>query len=135
MSEHDEQVALFEWAQVYSVEIPELKSMFAIPNQGGGGKSAIARGRKMVKEGLKSGVPDIFLPVARGDFHGLFLEMKYGAGRVSKDQRVWLDVLTRYGYLCVVAYSFDSAKDAVLDYLQGALDDEKVLGVPPIGLN
>lgn len=74
MSEHDEQVALFEWAQVYSVEIPELKSMFAIPNQGGGGKSAIARGRKMVKEGLKSGVRIYSYPLLGVIFMACFLK-------------------------------------------------------------
>ena len=63
MSEHDDQVTLFEWAAVYAREEPRLELMFAIPNQGGKGQEAIKRGKKMVKEGLKKGVPDIFLPV------------------------------------------------------------------------
>jgi len=44
MSEHDEQVALFDWARVYQTEIPDLAMMFSIPNQGGSGKGAIIRG-------------------------------------------------------------------------------------------
>ena len=135
ISEHDEQVALFDWAKIYSKEIPELKTMFAIPNQGGVGRSSIVRGVKMVKEGLKSGVPDIFLPVARGDFHGLFLEMKFGKGRVSKEQKYWLNSLTLAGYLCVVCFDFESAKDAVLDYVSGNLDLEGFFAGPPMSLN
>ena len=34
MSEHDEQVALFEWAALREAEIPELALLFAIPNGG-----------------------------------------------------------------------------------------------------
>lgn len=135
MSEHDEQVALFQWADIYKNEIPELEMLFAIPNQGGGGMQAVRRGKKMVKEGLKAGVPDIFLPVAKADFHGLFVEMKYGDGRVSKDQKRWLNNLTHGGYLCVVAYNFDAAKDAILDYLQGNLNEEMELRGPRMGLN
>jgi hypothetical protein len=135
MSEHDEQVALFDWAKIYKREIPELGSLFAIPNQGGGGKGAIYRGRKMVKEGLRSGVPDIFLPSPRGKFHGLFIEMKFGDGRLSPAQKEWLNILTLAGSLCVVCYSFDSAKDAILDYLQGTLDKELTLEGPDVCLN
>ena len=34
MSEHDEQVALFDWVKLYAREEPRLRTMFAIPNQG-----------------------------------------------------------------------------------------------------
>jgi len=124
MSEHDEQVALFDWAMVYQTEVPELAFMFAIPNQGGKGHSAMIRGRKMVKEGLKSGVPDIFLAVARGKFHGMFVEMKVKGGRVTENQKIWLNGLTLEGYVCAVCFSFEQAQDAILDYIRGALNNE-----------
>jgi hypothetical protein len=124
MSEHDEQVALFDWARVYQTEIPDLAMMFSIPNQGGSGKGAIIRGRKMVKEGLKSGVPDVFLAVSRGEHHGMFVEMKIKGGKVSPNQKCWLNALTLAGYICVVVYTFEQAKDAILDYIQGNLETE-----------
>ena len=122
MSEHDEQVALFDWAGLYVREEPRLKLMFAIPNQGGKGKGAIIRGRKMVEEGLKKGVPDIFLPVVTEGFSGLFIEMKYGKGRLSEEQTTYLNELTNGGYLCGVCYSFEQAKELIMDYLNSELD-------------
>ncbi len=47
MSESTEQQALFEWAEIYSAETPELEMLYAIPNQGGKGKQAIIRGQRM----------------------------------------------------------------------------------------
>ena len=84
MTEHDEQAALFQWAELMAAQIPELRLMFAIPN---GGHRHIGVARKLKAEGVKPGVPDIFLPVARNKFHGLFIEMKFGRGRLTKEQK------------------------------------------------
>ena len=122
MSEHDKQVALFDWARLYSREEPRLKWIFAIPNQGGRGQDAIRRGRKMVAEGLKKGVPDIFLPVITKEFGGLFIEMKDERGKLSKEQTAYLNGLTREGYLCGVCYSCEQAQSLIMDYLNSELD-------------
>ena len=61
-SEHEEQVALFEWAEWNKRQYPELELMFAIPN---GGQRHVVVAKKLKDEGVKAGVPDIFLPVAR----------------------------------------------------------------------
>ena len=63
--EHLEQVQVFEWAgfAMAAGKYPELKLMHAIPN---GGKRDIVTAKKIKNEGGLSGVPDIFLPVARG---------------------------------------------------------------------
>jgi len=42
--------------------------------------------QKLKKEGVKRGIPDIFLPCARGGSHGLFIEMKARDGKVSEEQ-------------------------------------------------
>src|SRR5262245_64718583 len=46
---------------------------FAIPN--GGARDVITAGR-LKAEGVRAGVPDVCLPVARAGYHGLFLEVK-----------------------------------------------------------
>ena len=122
MAEHDEQVCLFDWARLYAREEPRLNLMFAIPNQGGKGTEAIKRGKKMVKEGLKKGVPDIFLPVVTEEFGGLFIEMKSKGGKLSVEQTAYLNDLNKAGYLCGVCYSFEQAKALIMDYLNSELD-------------
>ena len=114
-SEHDEQVTLFAWAELASVQYPQLKLLFAIPN--GGARHPVV-GAKLKKEGVKAGVPDLFLPVARGDSHGLFIELKTANGRPTPIQREWLLSLHCQGYKTVVAYGWDEARSCIEAYLQ-----------------
>ena len=114
MSEHDEQAALFTWAAYQSNIYPELTLLHAIPN---GGKRHIGTAVKMKAEGVRAGVPDVFLPVARGGYHGLYIEMKDGKKRPSEVQMWWLAMLENEGYRAEVAYSCDDAQAVILDYL------------------
>lgn len=116
--EHSHQVALFKWAQLMSHKYPVLRLMFAIPNESyGGGLQAIRRGKYFRAEGRKSGVPDIFLPVPRGGYHGLFVEMKFGKNKPTENQRWWIENLRDQGYMVKVCYSFAEAKEVILEYL------------------
>ena len=60
-TEDTEQMCLFRWADAQSGKYPELSLMYHIPNGGKRGKAEAGRFRAM---GVKSGVPDIFLPFA-----------------------------------------------------------------------
>lgn len=73
MSESEEQICLFRWAQWACCKYPELKLLFHVPNEG---KRSVYTGARMRSEGLRAGVPDICLPVAKKRYHGLFVEMK-----------------------------------------------------------
>ena len=64
-TEHIEQALLFKWATFSSGKYPELEYMFAIPN---GGYRHYRTAADLKSEGVKSGVPDIMLPVARGGY-------------------------------------------------------------------
>lgn len=115
-TEHQHQVNLFRWAKMQSGKHPELKLMFAVPNAA---KRNLNTAMYMKAEGLASGVPDIFLPCARGAYHGLFIELKRAEGSVvSKTQKVYLDGLNMQGYKAVVCYGFDEAKNVILGYLK-----------------
>ncbi|MBN1535965.1 MAG: VRR-NUC domain-containing protein, partial [Anaerolineales bacterium] len=50
-------------------------------------------------------------------FHGLFIEMKAGKNRTTKNQNEWIQRLLGAGYLVIVCYSFEEAKKEILDYL------------------
>ena len=90
MTEAQEQIAVMRWAEMQSNKYPELNLLFHIPN---GSYKSKAQAGLFKAMGLKSGVPDLFLPVARGEFHGLFIEMKTNKGRPSKAQLEWFEAL------------------------------------------
>lgn len=113
--EHQEQVYLFNWIAIMERQYPELSLLFAIPN---GGQRHVLVAMKMKAEGVKSGVPDLFLPVARGNYHGLFIEMKAGKNKTSEKQNVWIENLQKQGYMVEVCYGSDEAQDLLVSYLE-----------------
>lgn len=70
------------------------------------------------REGVKSGVPDLCLPVARGACHGLYIEMKRQGGRVSDNQTEWIKNLREQGYRVAIAYTCEQAIDTIIKYLR-----------------
>lgn len=125
MSEHAEQVALFQWAELRKSVYPELIFLFAIPNGAKLPYSRNARGQRYCKqgvylkaEGLRSGVPDICLPVPRGQHHGLFIELKAGDNTASENQERWLEALNGFGYLAVLAWGWQEASELIQGYLE-----------------
>lgn len=115
--EHLEQVYLFNWVAIMERRYPELSLLFAIPN---GGQRHVLVAMKLKAEGVKSGVPDLFLPVARGNYHGLFIEMKAGKNKTSENQNIWIKKLSEQGYMVEVCYGAEQAQDLLVSYLEQA---------------
>lgn len=116
-TESVEQQRLFQWARMASGAHPELRLMYKIPNEG---KRTRAGGGRMLAEGLKKGVPDICLPVARGGCHGLYIELKRTRdSRVTQEQLEWIDALKDQGYAAAVCRGCDEAITLIVDYLKG----------------
>lgn len=115
MTEHQEQAALMRVCRLHENKYPGLELIHAIPN---GGQRHIAVARKLKAEGVKAGVPDIFLPVPRGNAHGLYIELKAKGGRVSDAQRNMLAALSSQGYACIVAYGWENAWGEVKSYME-----------------
>ncbi len=113
-TEHTEQVALFNWAKRKESRHPQLALMFAIPN---GGKRHVVTAKKLKASGAKAGIPDIFLPVPHGEKHGLWIELKVGKNKPTKEQDMWLSNLAGEGFATAVCYGFDEAKDTIVEYL------------------
>lgn len=106
------QCALMCWAA--SSGIVELKSLFAIPN--GEQRSAVT-GARLKAQGVKRGIPDLFLPVMRNGKGGLWIELKKVGGIVSSDQQQWLEQLAFSGYATRVCFGWIEARDCLLEYL------------------
>lgn len=117
VNEGVEQASLFRWATLASGTIPELELLYHIPN---GGKRDIATARRLKAEGVKAGVPDLCLPVARGEYHGLYIELKAGKNKTTKNQDEWLTRLMAQGYCVAVCYGWESASKTLTEYLRSA---------------
>ena len=115
-TESEEQAALFQWAALMEKHRPELRKLFHIPNGGHRSKATAAR---LAAEGVRSGVPDICLPVARQGYHGLYIELKRReGGRVEAAQADWIHFLREHGYKAEICKGFTEAKSCIEGYLE-----------------
>ena len=121
-SEHALQKAYFDWARLH----PLARRAFAIPN---GGQRNIVVAAKLKAEGVRAGVLDIHLPLARGGAHGLWIEMKAGRGKPTPAQAAEAQQLVQDGYAVAVCWSTEAAIRVTTDYLRG--DVGPVLWVTP----
>ena len=117
-TEEAEQAAVFEWATLMTPQFPELHLLFHIPN---GGWRAPATAAKLKAQGVKPGVSDLMLPVKRGGFGGLWIEMKRRhGGTVSKAQQDWIMEMRFQGYRAEVCHGAEEACDILYKYLTEA---------------
>ncbi len=114
-TEHQEQATVIQWSTLLLNKCPLLAMLYAIPNAA---KRSMALAAAMKAEGMKSGVPDLCLPVARNNFHGLYIEMKRKKGSVvSKEQSWWKDNLIEQGYRAVICKGADEAIAEIKSYM------------------
>lgn len=110
-----EQEKLMRWARDTEVVYPELALLYHVPN---GGKRNAAEAAHLKRLGVKAGVPDLCLPVARGKFHGLYIELKARKNKPTDAQRSWIDALDAQGYAAFVCYGAEAAKNLIERYLE-----------------
>lgn len=113
--EHRAQCEVMAWAFHAQRQIPELILLHASFNPG---KLPIQAAKKMKREGAKAGFPDLSLPVARGGWHGLFIEMKYGKRTQTPQQKVIAEKLGEQGYRVEVCRSAQNAIEMLRQYIQ-----------------
>lgn len=110
------QATLMEWAMLMENRWPQLRLLFHVPNGGARSKSEAGR---MKRQGVKAGVPDLMLPVARGGYHGLFVELKAEKGSLTAEQKEWIRSLQEQGYAATVCKGLDEAIWTITNYMQG----------------
>lgn len=113
--EGQEQAALI--AEI-KLRYPAVYSLiFHVPN---GGHRLKAVAAKLKAQGVKAGVPDLILPMARGGFFGLYIEFKAAPPNdadVSDSQHGFIQALNEQGYLAVVCRGHFDAMEALRAYL------------------
>ena len=88
--------------------------IYAIPN---GGYRTRTTAKKLKLEGVVAGIPDLFIPVARQGFHGMYIEMKNGkAGKISKKQKEIMAYLESEGYKIALCRDLDEFMKEVDEY-------------------
>ena len=108
------QAAVIQWANRSVNLLPDLRLLFAVPNAARRDKGA--RGL-LLATGMKAGVPDLILPVARDGFIGLAIEMKRKGEEPSEVQLAWLAALSDQGWLAIVCYGAIDAIEALHAYV------------------
>ena len=106
ITEHSIQSAFIEWCNWNAKKYKDLDLYFAVPNMG---KRNYKMAQYLKNEGMKKGVPDIWIPVKRGRFSGLIFEFKTEKGKLTPEQEKYLSRLTEQGFLCQVVRTTEEA--------------------------
>lgn len=110
------QQAVIRWSRQPSIrgKWPELALLHHVKNETREGAAQVAVDKAM---GVKPGVPDLCLPVPRGEYHGLYIELKTETGRTTPAQAWWGERLREQGYACRVCRGWEAAVEVLEWYL------------------
>jgi hypothetical protein len=115
--EHTEQARFF--AIIRKLAHPAVQWTFAVPN---GFLETSSKRIRAWREGMQSGVWDVFVPYPSKGFHGLFIEFKSPTGTLSDHQKAFCNTVGPRGYKMEVVRSYKQALFVLQDYLS---PDEK----------
>lgn len=118
--ERKSQAAVIQWSHLACRQWPELRFLFAVPNAA---QRTAANARLNIAMGLKAGVPDLLLPVARDGCFGLAIEMKVKRGKPTEQQVEWLSGLQSLGWRAVICYSATEAIELLRAYMSARATD------------
>jgi hypothetical protein len=112
--EQIEHINIVNW---FNYQFPELKDdLHHFANER---VCSVQQGRTLKRMGVKRGVADFFLALPLGGKSGLWLELKVGKNKPTKEQMDFLARKAARGYEALVVWGFDAAKAIILSYLSG----------------
>ncbi|CAI8806629.1 VRR-NUC domain-containing protein [Pseudomonas sp. IT-P74] len=114
--EGQEQAALMRELELRYPAVFEL--IYHVPN---GGHRVKAVASKLKAQGVKAGIPDLVLTMARGGFFGLYIEFKAtppNDAAISPSQHERIRKLNEQGYLAVVCRGHFDAMEQIRAYLR-----------------
>lgn len=126
--EFQAQCAVFAWARNPLVlrKYPQLDLLSCSLN---GVKLSKAQAGKAKASGMLAGEFDIKLPVARGGFHGLIIEMKAGRNTTTAEQDWYAARMTQEGWAVAVHWDWEDARDEIISYLalSGSINEPQLI--------
>jgi len=108
-TEHQLQCAIVQYCDVMHYPC------FAIPN---GGFRFRTTARMLKSEGVRRGIPDLFLAAPRHHWHGFFIECKTPGNHPSPWQQEWIILLNDNGYLVQVHNDLEQAIKEITWYME-----------------
>lgn len=108
--EDDLQISCVEW---FKYQYPHLE-LIHIPN---GGKRNQFEGERFKKMGVRKGALDLLLLEPNKGYHGLWIEMKFGKNKMSKEQKDFSTKMIQRGYGVVEVRTFEQFQECILKYL------------------
>jgi hypothetical protein len=124
------QSAIFCWAAMNMQKYLELRWIHSSAYGAMFGDDATTRairGGRLKAQGMRSGVADIFLPVKRGQWSGLYIEQKKPSvkpkketskGGLSDDQIEFRNFVMSQGFGWAVSYHWEYSRDLLIRYLE-----------------
>lgn len=113
--EQDEQIALFEYLTRKEKKYPLLRwihaSMSGIPI------THVKTASLSKRAGRRRGVFDVFVPIAKDGYHGLWIEMKIKPNKLSTEQVEFKAFVDKGGFLTAVCYTWIEAAKTIFQYL------------------
>lgn len=114
--EHEEQCALFTWARNPAV-LRKYPALALLEGSMNGVKLTKTQAGKAKAAGMLKGSSDVRLPVARGHWIGLLIEMKVKPNRPTTEQLDYGAAMEAEGHQFHVAYDWEQAKAIIEAYL------------------
>lgn len=108
-TEREEQIPFVKYLRLKKIPF------YHTPN---GEKRPLGAGYNLKCMGVSPGVPDICIPVPKGKYHGLYIELKRIKGSCLRDeQKFWLGLLNEQGYYAVMCKGWEAAVKVVEFYM------------------
>lgn len=110
-----EQKQVIKWSQQPSIRqrYPELALLYHIPNE----RVDKVQAAILKEMGVKTGVPDLHLPIPSGKYHSLYIEMKALDGKPYPEQIWWAEHLKANGNAHTFCYGWQQATEVLQWYL------------------
>ena len=115
--EQQNQEALFSWAR-NPATLAKYPALDLLSSSLNGVKLTMMQAVFAKRGGMLKGEWDIRLPVARGQYIGLVIEMKAGKNKLTAEQKTYEMRMKEEGHYTAVCYDWVSAKAIIEGYLE-----------------
>lgn len=122
-TEHNLQKEIVTYVKNLAKEFPQLETIFSVPNGiyfvGASAIQSAIQMNKLKSEGLKNGAPDLCIPLKSKNkkFNCLFIECKTETGKLSDNQKEFIEILEKNGSKVSVIRTLKDFVQLLTDYL------------------